>query len=199
MQNALFLTVSALWMGSAVSQIDDAREAQLSKRASCCCARFSQLLRSWRALIDRRRLAAVAVEVSVTGVLPFPFVGPCSGAGSPNWCVLFGVSRCHFGGYTDFHGFPSRYMSAFMAGAAGVAPPGRQDVGQSHAHSPPRAQPPSLPASDAAEAQRMATRLQHHLAYGAGGCAARSLAPTALVELTADNISKLRVLHPIEE
>ena len=32
-------------MGSPVSQIEDAREAQLSKRTLCCCARFSGLLR----------------------------------------------------------------------------------------------------------------------------------------------------------
>ena len=44
LQNALLLRVSALWMGSAVNQIDDAREAQLSMRAWCCCARFSGLL-----------------------------------------------------------------------------------------------------------------------------------------------------------
>ena len=41
MQNALLLRVSALWKGSAVSLMDDAREAQLSKHALCCCARFA--------------------------------------------------------------------------------------------------------------------------------------------------------------
>ena len=43
LQNALLLRVSALWMGSAVSEIDESREAQLSKRILCCCARFSAL------------------------------------------------------------------------------------------------------------------------------------------------------------
>ena len=46
LQNALLLRVNALWMGSAVSQIDDAREAQLSRHALCCCAHFRGLLRS---------------------------------------------------------------------------------------------------------------------------------------------------------
>ena len=44
LQTALLLKVSALWMGSTVSQMDDAWEAQLSMRALCCCARFSGLL-----------------------------------------------------------------------------------------------------------------------------------------------------------
>ena len=48
-----------------MSQIDDAWEAQLSKRALCCCERFSGLLLSWRSEMHRRRLAAVAFEVSV--------------------------------------------------------------------------------------------------------------------------------------
>ena len=65
LQNALLLRVSALWMGSPVSHIDDAREAPLSRRALCCCARFSRLLPSWRVVIDCRRLAAVAFEVSL--------------------------------------------------------------------------------------------------------------------------------------
>ena len=72
----------------------------------------------------------------------------------------------------------SRYMAATMAGAAGVAPAGHQDASQGHAHPPPRAHPHSQPASDAAEAQRMAARLQHHLAYGAVGLATRSIGPT---------------------
>ena len=66
LQNALLLRVSALRMGSAVRQIEDAREAQLSKCALCCCARFSWLLPSRSAVIDSRRLAAVALEVSVS-------------------------------------------------------------------------------------------------------------------------------------
>ena len=65
LQNVLLLRVSAMWMGSAVSQMDDARDAQLSMRALCCCARFNGLLPLWGSLMDRRRLAAVAREVSL--------------------------------------------------------------------------------------------------------------------------------------
>ena len=45
----------------------------------------------------------------------------------------------------------------------------------------------------------MAARLQHHLAYGAVGRAARSLAPTPPAELNEDTIRKLHALHPVEE
>ena len=65
LQNALLLSVSALWMGSVVSQMDDDREAQLSMRALCCCARFSGLLPLWRSVMDSRRLVTVAREVSL--------------------------------------------------------------------------------------------------------------------------------------
>ena len=51
LQNALLLRVSALWMGSAVSPIEDAREAQLSMRALCCCACFSGRLPSERGVM----------------------------------------------------------------------------------------------------------------------------------------------------
>ena len=69
----------------------------------------------------------------------------------------------------------SRYMAAYMAGAAGVAAPGHQEARQGHAHPPSRAQPHSQPASDAAEAQRMAA---HDTAPpGVRGCGARHPQP----------------------
>ena len=67
LQNALLLSVRALWMGRVVSQMEDALEAQLTRRALCCCARFKGLPPSWSAVRDRRRLAAVAREVSSCG------------------------------------------------------------------------------------------------------------------------------------
>ena len=78
-----------------------------------------------------------------------------------------------------------------MAGADGVEPPGNQGAGEGHADPPPLAQPQSQPTSDAAEAQRMVARLQHHLAYGAVGHAAGSLAPRPPAELNVDTIRKL--------
>ena len=65
LQDVLLLRVSALWMSSTVTQIDNAREAQLSMRALQCCAHFSGLLPSWRAVMDRRRLAAMALHALV--------------------------------------------------------------------------------------------------------------------------------------
>ena len=85
LQNASLLRVSALWMGSAVSQIDDAREAQLSKRALCCCAHFSGLLPSWRAVMDRRRLAAVAFEVSQADIINHLPAGVGEHVQRPGW------------------------------------------------------------------------------------------------------------------
>ena len=43
LRNALLLSVRAVWMGRAVSQVEDALEAQLNRRALCCCARFKGL------------------------------------------------------------------------------------------------------------------------------------------------------------
>ena len=86
-----------------------------------------------------------------------------------------------------------------MAKADGVELPGNQGAGAGPADPPPRAQPQSQPTSDAAEAQRMAARLQHHLAYGAVARAARSLATTPPEELNEDTIGKLHALHPAEE
>ena len=122
LQNALLLIVSALWMGSAVIQIDDTREAQLSRRASCCCARFSGLLPSWRAVIDRRRLVAVAfggvslglrqdcAQADVISHLPAGVVetyigaelGPllaeaCAGGPIEGPELLWGAGHCHIG------------------------------------------------------------------------------------------------------
>ena len=58
LQNVLLLSVRAVWMGRAVSQMEDALEAQLNRRALCCSARFKELPPSWSAVKDRRRLAA---------------------------------------------------------------------------------------------------------------------------------------------
>ena len=59
------LSVSALWIGSAVSPLNDAREVQMSMRALCCCARLSGLVPSCMAVMDRGHLTAVTFEVSV--------------------------------------------------------------------------------------------------------------------------------------
>ena len=64
LQNALLLSVRVLWMGRGVSQMEEALEVQLNRRALCCCARFKRLPPPWSAVIDRRQLAAVAREVS---------------------------------------------------------------------------------------------------------------------------------------
>jgi hypothetical protein len=61
------------------------------------------------------------------------------------------------------------------------------------------AQGRTRPASATSEAQRMASQIQHHLAYGAVGRAARSLDPVPPVELTEENIRKLHDLHPASE
>ena len=64
MQNALLLSARAWWMDRAVSQMEDALEAQLNRRALCCYARFQGLPPSWSAVGYRMRLAAVARDVS---------------------------------------------------------------------------------------------------------------------------------------
>ena len=92
----------------------------------------------------------------------------------------------------------SRYMAAHMADAAAASRQGTSALARAML-TPHRelSRSPSLPQTKA-EAQRMAARLQYHLAYGAAGRAARSLAPTSPVELNDDNIRKLHVLHPVE-
>ena len=64
LKNALLLSVRALWMSRAVSQMEEALKAQLNRRALCCFARFKGLPPSWGAVRDRRRLLAVARDVS---------------------------------------------------------------------------------------------------------------------------------------
>ena len=115
----LLLRVSALYMGSAVSQMDNAREAQLSMHALCCSAHFSGLLSLWRSVMDRRRVAAVALEVSLwacgrtvrrqtsSTISPSePYIGAelgpllaeaCAGGTIKGPEQLWGARHCHIG------------------------------------------------------------------------------------------------------
>ena len=47
------------------SKPDRRRLGGTGEHALCCCARFSGLLPSWREVMDRRRLASVALKVTI--------------------------------------------------------------------------------------------------------------------------------------